>query len=137
MAVIFWLSSRNSDESALQSNWILQCLISIFGDNFLTDFIVRKAAHFLEYTGLSLFFNISLFQTGKRKSIPLAVLFTSLYAITDEIHQYFIPGRACRFTDWMIDTAGALFGALIFIVILKIVFTVFAKRKNIIDSKNN
>ena len=41
-------------------------------------------------------------------SLPLA----SLYAITDEVHQRFVPGRSCQATDWAIDTAGAALGLL-------------------------
>ena len=30
-----------------------------------------------------------------------------LYAVTDEIHQGFVPGRNPQFTDLLIDAAGA------------------------------
>jgi VanZ family protein len=29
------------------------------------------------------------------------------YAVFDEIHQYFIPGRACEIGDILVDAAGA------------------------------
>lgn len=45
------------------------------------------------------------------KLICLAVAIASLYGITDEIHQIFVPGRFCDPLDWMTDTAGALLGA--------------------------
>ncbi len=137
MAVIFGFSSKCADESASQSGRILQYLINIFGDNVFTDFIVRKMAHFLEFTGLSLLFNISLWQTKKRKMTMLSALLTSLYAVTDEIHQYFIPGRACRFTDWLIDTAGALCGCVIFLVLFAVISSIYNKRKKSIDRENN
>jgi VanZ family protein len=35
-----------------------------------------------------------------------------LYAASDEIHQYFVPGRACRLYDVGFDAAGALIGIL-------------------------
>jgi VanZ family protein len=35
----------------------------------------------------------------------------SAYGITDEIHQYFTPGRDCNAWDWLADTIGALLGA--------------------------
>ena len=37
---------------------------------------------------------------------PIAIL----YAITDEVHQRFVPGRSCQAADWAIDTAGAALG---------------------------
>lgn len=43
-----------------------------------------------------------------------AELFCALYACSDEVHQYFVPGRSCRFFDVCVDSAGALCGALLF-----------------------
>lgn len=139
MGVIFWLSSRTADESSAQSDSILQWLINVFGSNIFTEFIVRKAAHCLEFAGLSLLFNIALCQTNKKKMPVWAVLLTSLYAVTDEIHQLFVPGRSCQFSDWVIDTCGAILGALVFLT----VFTCFAwikhkqKENKFIDSQDN
>ena len=45
----------------------------------------------------------------------------ALYAATDELHQYFVPGRACMFTDVCIDSFGALLGIL-FATVIMIVF---------------
>ena len=42
-----------------------------------------------------------------------AWVLATLYAVTDELHQYFVPDRACAFTDVCIDSAGAAMGALI------------------------
>ena len=46
MAIIFWLSSKTADESAAQSSVIVKWIINHFGKNSVTDFIVRKLAHF-------------------------------------------------------------------------------------------
>jgi VanZ family protein len=40
------------------------------------------------------------------------------YAVTDEIHQFFVPERACAVTDMLIDSAGVAAGAMILILIL-------------------
>ena len=37
----------------------------------------------------------------------------SLYGMTDEFHQYFVPDRACDPLDWLIDTCGATLGAFL------------------------
>lgn len=112
MAVIFWLSSRTASESSAQSDVFVDFFRKIFGDGFITEFIVRKSAHFAEYTGLGLLFALAFYiQFGKTKT-PFAVLCASAYAVTDEIHQLFVEGRACRAQDWAIDTAGALLGAI-------------------------
>lgn len=121
MGVIFWLSSRTATESSEQSGVIVEFLRKIFGDNVFTDFIVRKAAHCLEFTGLSFLFNLSLYVTKNKPLYFFAVILTSIYAATDEFHQLFVEGRSCQITDWAIDTAGAILGALGFLVILLII----------------
>lgn len=136
MGIIFWLSSRTASESAAQSGAILQWLIHIFGDNLFTDFIVRKAAHCLEFTGLCVLFNLAFYQTRK-KTIPLiSIACTSLYAATDEFHQLFVEGRSCQFTDWIIDSCGAILGAIGFLILYKIICHIIQKNTNFIDSKN-
>lgn len=136
MGVIFWLSSRTATESAQQSGSILQHLIELFGNNIFTDFIVRKLAHFLEFAGLCLLMNIALYQTKKKKAFISATALTSLYAVTDELHQLFVEGRACRITDWAIDTCGAILGTLAFAFIMFLISAVL-KNKNTIDRKIN
>ena len=43
-----------------------------------------------------------------------------LYAISDEIHQGFIPGRTPQITDVMIDTMGVVLGMLCVLILFKI-----------------
>ena len=137
MIAIFWLSSRTSEESSEQSDMLLELLTKIFGDGLFTTFIVRKSAHCLEYTGLCYLFNIAYCQTLKKRALILSVLSTSLYAVTDEVHQLFVDGRSCELRDWAIDTIGAVFGAAIFLILTSIICAVGKKKKNIIDTANN
>lgn len=117
MCVIFYFSSQPADNSASQSRFILELVRKIFGDNAFSEFIVRKLAHFLEFTGLCVLTNSALVFTKGKRQLLFGIGIASAYAITDEIHQIFVEGRACQFTDWMIDTAGAITGALGFLVI--------------------
>ena len=48
------------------------------------------------------------------KNIILLSLFILLYAASDEIHQYFIGGRAMRVLDVLIDYTGALVSQVTF-----------------------
>lgn len=120
MGVIFYFSSRTSEDSAEQSGAVLGILTRIFGDNFITDFIVRKMAHFLEFTGLGLLCGNSFHLHYKKYFWP-AIFLASFYAVTDEVHQIFVEGRACRFSDWAIDTSGAIIGIIAFWIIALIV----------------
>lgn len=136
MGIIFWLSAQDADESSEQSSAVLLWLIEHFGENIFTVFIVRKLAHFLEYTGLSLLFNISLYQTRKKKTLVIATLLASLYAVSDEIHQLFVDGRSCQISDWAIDTAGAILGTIVFLIIFTVIYKIISK-KNTVDRSAN
>ena len=50
--------------------------------------------------------------------LACAWLVAALYAVSDEIHQYFVPERACALMDMGIDSAGAAAGVLIVALIL-------------------
>lgn len=111
MGAIFWFSAQVAEESASQSGSILAWLEPILG-KWLTDHIVRKFAHALEFCGLALLIFNALYQsTGLAKPFSAFGL-TALYAVTDEIHQLFVPGRACRFFDVCVDSTGAIVGIL-------------------------
>jgi VanZ family protein len=46
-------------------------------------------------------------------SIVLAILIASLYGVTDEFHQHFVPMRTPDVADWALDTVGACVGAFV------------------------
>ena len=107
-----------------------------------TSFIIRKCAHFAEYAILSCFAFVTIltrkclqktdgyifantkqahadiYRACRFKSIVLAVIFSILYAATDELHQGFVDGRVPAPMDVLIDGAGALFGALFITLII-------------------
>jgi len=60
---------------------------------------------------LYFFYGISayLFFRNARNSI----IFASIYAASDELHQYFVPGRSCDPMDLMVDIAGIILGTLL------------------------
>ena len=43
----------------------------------------------------------------------LATSIASLYGISDEFHQSFVPGRTPDVVDWLADTSGALLAVLL------------------------
>ncbi|MEM3043787.1 MAG: VanZ family protein, partial [Thermoplasmata archaeon] len=49
-------------------------------------------------------------RSGTKVSLALSTLFIFLYAISDEVHQYFVPMREASVIDVLIDTAGGLIG---------------------------
>ena len=96
-------------------------LSSIPGDTFPNvDFEYSdKIVHLIVYAILFCLFFYSLKNQSKyvrlrELALEYAFLFTALYGITDEMHQYFVPNRSCEFYDWAADVTGALLMYLIF-----------------------
>lgn len=133
MSLIFYFSSQPADESSHLSGKTLELIVNIFekifnhkfDDNELnyiyTIFFVplRKLAHFSLYFILGIigyFFNKTYF--ADKKAICLTLLFCLLYAISDEIHQIFVPGRAGQARDVLIDCSGSLMW-LLFVILIK------------------
>ena len=127
MALIFWFSSQDSDESTEQSDVIVDKIVSEIYDNAedAPDFIelaVRKAAHFSLYLALGLLALGTVTRdgmTGGRRYIYSQLICTS-YAATDEFHQLFVPGRSGNPVDVCIDSAGACIGILLGLLFLHI-----------------
>lgn len=60
------------------------------------------------------FSNQNRFPVWKKYSTWLAILVAILYGISDEIHQYFVPGRSMDIYDVLADAVGAFLGAMSF-----------------------
>ena len=125
---IFWLSSKDGSQSQNMSDSVRGILMKLFGP-LLNSFIVRKFAHFFEYAVLGFLIGCALFLSRRRFSPITAVICSALYSISDEIHQYFVPGRACRIFDVGVDTLGALTGTLILALIILIMNSIAMRRK--------
>ena len=125
---IFWLSSKDGNQSQNMSDSVRGILMKLLGP-LLNSFIVRKFAHFFEYAVLGFLIGCALFLSRRRFSPITAVICSALYSVSDEIHQYFVPGRACRIFDVGVDTLGALTGTLILTLIILIVNSITMRRK--------
>ncbi|MDR0909473.1 MAG: VanZ family protein [Spirochaetaceae bacterium] len=76
-----------------------------------------KFQHLLAYASLS-FCAGFWFSTQDWKAKPVFALLITiavsiLYGLSDEIHQYFTPGRDCNIFDLLADSLGALIGAFL------------------------
>ncbi|ASW44293.1 VanZ family protein [Clostridium isatidis] len=118
MVLIFYMSNQPADISNSQSEFVIMIfnyigieLNDYFGE--LASLVVRKGAHFTEYLILFFFsYNLSKIYFEKRNKL-YSIMFVFLYAISDEFHQYFIPGREMKFLDVIIDTCGGIFGSIL------------------------
>lgn len=120
MSVIFIFSSQNGIDSSKLSQGITYKVVELFkGKNYPEDkkeecveklgLFIRKGAHFFVYFVLAILVYILLieFKISTTKLILYTIIICMLYAITDELHQGFISGRAARVFDVFIDTCGA------------------------------
>ena len=94
----------------------------------LTQHTVRKTAHALEYAALCFLFSCSWQSVFLKSQHTLSFLSAALYASSDELHQYFVSGRACQPRDILVDCLGASFGLLAFFIIYT-VYTHIHKNK--------
>lgn len=80
-------------------------------------FLLRKSAHISEYAIFAVLIYHSLEARHPRgwraKPALRAVLAAGVYALTDEYHQSFVPGRTASLSDCGIDTCGAALGVLL------------------------
>lgn len=133
MCTIFYFSSQPAVESDETSGGFIAFLYNIYAgiagvpcsSSALSaldkwQFAVRKTAHFTIYLCLGFLFTNAFFQSGvkaKKTAAVISLLCSALYAASDEFHQLFVPGRSGEFRDVCLDSAGALTGILIFILI--------------------
>jgi len=73
-----------------------------------------KIIHTLVYFLLALLLYFSLLNSGVRRYLFLiSVVFAIIYGISDELHQYYVPGRIASLGDVIADSFGALIGSLL------------------------
>lgn len=111
MLVIFLFSSQPHSGETTKS--IIEQIMPNIKTNSLLDminFIVRKSAHITEYFILTLLTISLLKEYTKKQNVILvsSLIFCFIYALTDEFHQSFVPGRSSLFRDVLIDTSGSI-----------------------------
>ena len=93
-------------------------LNAVFGPGTITDHILRKTAHFCEFALLGAELRLLFLLLGQRGlQGSVKSLFAGLaVAVTDETIQIFSQ-RGSRVADVVLDFSGALFGALVIVLI--------------------
>ena len=124
------MSQQTGQVSSGQSGKIVLLLskigIEISKDNISNiTFIIRKSAHFTEYFILYiLLFNVIKHYIHTKKIIFYSIMGVIIYAVSDELHQYFVPERSSTIKDLFIDSCGG--------IVASIVNNLFYKVKNMI-----
>src|SRR3989344_8226656 len=85
------------------------------------DLILRKIAHSGEFGILAILLWRAILSLNFKQSkqsttnvIVIVIIIVILYAISDELHQGFVPGRVTSPIDALIDSFGAIIGLVIF-----------------------
>ncbi len=77
-----------------------------------------KLLHLVEYYILGYLlmraFKTSPVPTLTGKAVLATILVGTVYGASDEIHQYFVPGRNCDLFDFLFDAAGVSLAAVSF-----------------------
>ncbi len=128
MYIIFMFSSATGEESEEVSQNLLSKIIEFVG-NFITHNTLRKLAHFSEFAALGFCFTGAVHYTFGTRQFYIPLIPSFLYAVSDEVHQYFVPERACRIFDIFIDTCGIMTGIGIFLLIIHIISKITKKKE--------
>jgi VanZ family protein len=130
-AVIWQFSLAPDATSSATSGVVREFLndaLSSAGLSFqFTPLMVRKIAHFSEFFVLGALLFFTLRAHGIPYYLPLSVTLGALVAAVDECIQIFVPGRGPAVSDVLLDTAGALSGALTLWGILALVLYIKEK----------
>lgn len=147
MGIIFYFSSQNSTQSDNVSQNFTEEISRIVFKNFEffspgfqntiifeLNMFIRKAAHFFVFFLMSAFIYAELTVWMKKYLLNglITTLFCTIYAILDEFHQSFTPGRTPLLKDVFIDTAGAVLGVIFCFSVISVIYFL-----NYIFKKNN
>ena len=127
MAFIFLMSSTNATDSRKESRAISRAVCRVIYRDFDNlpfgtqearvghlNQALRKFAHFFEFTLLGSVFYMTLYTWSVKYKIALPVTLGAgiVYALTDELHQGFVEGRATEFNDVFLDALGVFAGGV-------------------------
>ena len=123
-AFVFSNSLKPANASSAESSRLLIHVNSFFsqlGLKPISENLLRKTAHFCEFGMLGILasstaamlsgaYSAASLPSLRRRGFFISFGVSVACAVCDETIQYFVPGRACRVTDMLIDSAGALCG---------------------------
>ena len=89
----------------------------------LSEFGFDKVIHILEYTPFGFLVARAVSATATaispRRLVVWVVLLSFAYAASDEIHQFFVPGRNAGMADLIASTVGGTVGGYLFLFLFR------------------
>lgn len=103
------------------------------------DPIIRKIAHILEFATFTFFAAIFATTFDMKSLVRFSIVFAlcGIYALSDEIHQYFVPGRVCDIKDVALDVTGVFISAAMVCLFYELYRRKAAKKANISEHEEN
>lgn len=122
----------SAEESGAVTNWL-----GILFPFELSDHIVRKLAHFIEYSALGFITSFTVYSFYKK---PLGGVFIKLFislftAVIDEAIQLNVEGRSGQVTDILLDFSGCVNGIILSTLII-LIYIYYKKRKEMKNGRN-
>lgn len=133
---IWYHSSLDGKESSMESQGVLGIIEYVFDllhiPTTVSEFALRKLAHFLEFSGLGFLLTCDIFLWSKQpiRNIHISPSIGILVACIDETIQIFSPGRSSKVTDVWVDFAGIIAATVVTIILKKIFFNNKLKSKH-------
>ena len=126
MYIVFGFSNAGGEESTSLSTKVAKIFVKNEMYLEFVENIIRKVAHLTEYAfgGVLVYSFFLTYNLKPKTQFIFAWLFVFIYAITDEIHQLFVPGRSGRIIDVYIDSLGALLGICGLLFVIKLSKTI-------------
>lgn len=142
MILIYLFSGQTAEASSAVSSPFAEFLLSVIQKlpEDMAVFIVRKGAHFSIYAALGFLLFYALVPTIRARKKPFNLLLLlqaasswlicTIYAVSDEFHQLYVPGRSGEFRDIVLDSCGSLSGLLIALILFVQLTKISIRRRN-------
>ncbi len=142
MTTIFFFSNQGAVKSENSSSKVAEYVTPIVNSDYeqmseldkyyyknFIDHTLRKSAHYFIYFALGFFtlLTVSRYSIKLWKKYAISGVICILFAFSDEVHQYFVPGRTCSISDVLIDALGSITGFLV----LTLIFIIIKRKKTV------
>ena len=124
MIAVFSFSAETASESTKTSMALLNRIVDFFNIDItnveLFEGLLRSFAHFVLFALGGVFAGAFVLYAVPKHKLIATGLFGFGYAVLDEIHQIFVPGRAFEVKDIVVDVSGFLLGVVVVWLAVKV-----------------
>ncbi|MBE5039503.1 VanZ family protein [Ructibacterium gallinarum] len=145
---IFLLSAQTAPQSTELSTGVLEHLLQKTMPAYDTlpegeqqqlvlsyHHIARKYAHFIIYSVWGVVLSALMYIYGLRRwrFVTAVLIIGFIFAGSDELHQWFVPGRGAQWSDVGLDVFGVITGMFLFLVAKEVKYRQRIRKENTIN----